>query len=225
MVDWDKRYIRPAAIWFSTPEVAEAFGAVLSRPYDPERAGITEAAIERRAPLLVSGIEEWPGAAGLRRRLEEQLLPEQARHTWDWYVTSSLLSIRIASEMINRMGISCKHLITFNMDEYANEKGETAPADWEGSFATSMRQSFFEKLDPKLRPVDKNIHFPTHKNIEDYWKMIEDAGGADCCYGGIGWCGHIAFWESHLGHEFGDACLILRQGPVSEGAAPDRLVA
>jgi glucosamine-6-phosphate deaminase len=22
------------------------------------------------------------------------------------------------------------------------------------------------------------------------------------CYGGIGWCGHIAFWESSLGHEF-----------------------
>ena len=111
---------------------------------------------------------------------------------------------RIAAEMINRQGISCRHLITFNMDEYANEKGETAPADWEGSFATSMRQSFFEKIDPKLRPLDKNINFPTHRNIKDYWKMIEDAGGADCCYGGIGWCGHIAFWESHLGLEFGD---------------------
>ena len=34
--------------------------------------------------------------------------------------------------------------------------------------------------------------------------MIEDLGGADVCYGGIGWCGHIAFWESHLGYEFGD---------------------
>jgi len=111
---------------------------------------------------------------------------------------------RIATEMINRMGISCRHLITFNMDEYANDAGETAPADWEGSFATSMRQSFFSKIDSKLRPPDKNIHFPTHRNIGDYWKMIEDAGGADCCYGGIGWCGHIAFWESHLGLEFGD---------------------
>ena len=34
--------------------------------------------------------------------------------------------------------------------------------------------------------------------------MIEDLGGADICYGGIGWCGHIAFWEAHLGYEFGD---------------------
>lgn len=111
---------------------------------------------------------------------------------------------RIATEMINRLGISCKHLVTFNMDEYANDEGETAPPEWEGSFATSMRQSFFSKIDSKLRPAEKNIHFPTHKNINDYWKLIEDAGGADCCYGGIGWCGHIAFWESHLGLEFGD---------------------
>jgi glucosamine-6-phosphate deaminase len=110
----------------------------------------------------------------------------------------------IAAQMINRLRISCQHLVTFNMDEYANDQGETAPADWEGSFATSMRQSFFSKIDPKLRPAEKNIHFPTHRNIESYWKMIEDAGGADCCYGGIGWCGHIAFWESHLGLEFGD---------------------
>lgn len=109
---------------------------------------------------------------------------------------------RIATDLINRLKISCRHLVTFNMDEYANEAGETAPSTWEGSFATSMRQSFFSKIDPKLRPLEKNIHFPTHRNIADYWKLIEDAGGADCCYGGVGWCGHIAFWESHLGHEF-----------------------
>jgi glucosamine-6-phosphate deaminase len=109
---------------------------------------------------------------------------------------------RIAVEMINRQRISCRHLVTFNMDEYADDQGRTAPADWEGSFATSMRQSFFEQIDPDLRPLDENIHFPTDRNINDYWKLIEDAGGADCCYGGIGWCGHIAFWESHLGLEF-----------------------
>jgi glucosamine-6-phosphate deaminase len=108
----------------------------------------------------------------------------------------------IASEMINRLNLSCKHLVTYNMDEYANDAGETAPAEWKGSFATSMRQSFFSKIREDLRPLDKNIHFPTHQNIADYHKMIEDEGGADCCYGGIGWCGHIAFWESHLGLEF-----------------------
>jgi GAF domain-containing protein len=95
MVDWEERYIRPAASWFSSPEVGAAFGAVLSRPYDPERAGITEAAIERRAPLLVASIEDWPGAAGLRRRLYEELPEEQARHTWEWYTASCLLSVPV----------------------------------------------------------------------------------------------------------------------------------
>ncbi|MBI1783730.1 hypothetical protein HYR69_01180 [Candidatus Sumerlaeota bacterium] len=108
----------------------------------------------------------------------------------------------IAADMINRLGLSCDHVVTFNMDEYADENGKTAPADWEGSFATAMWNNFFARLDKKLRPKMKNIHFPTDKNVEDYHKMIEDAGGADCCYGGIGWCGHIAFWESHLGLDF-----------------------
>ena len=49
----------------------------------------------------------------------------------------------IAANMINDLNISCKHLITFNMDEYADDQGKTAPADWAGSFATSMRSSFF----------------------------------------------------------------------------------
>jgi len=119
----------------------------------------------------------------------------------------------VAAEMINRLGISCRHLVTYNMDEYADADGKTAPADWEGSFATAMRGSFFLRIREELRPPEENIHFPTHRNIADYHKMIEDDGGADCCYGGIGWCGHIAFWESHLGLEFGDDLAAYKQAP------------
>jgi hypothetical protein len=92
VVDWERRHIDPITAWFSSPAVEQAFGAVLSRPYDPERPGITEAAIERRAPLRMSDIEAWPGAAALRRRLYEQLPPERARLTWDFYVSSALMS-------------------------------------------------------------------------------------------------------------------------------------
>jgi GAF domain-containing protein len=117
MVDWEERYIRPAAAWFTSPEVADAFGAVLSRPYDPERAGITEAAIERRAPLLVAGIEEWPGAPGLRRRLEEQLPPDQARHTWEWYVASSLLSVPVHAPDGRILGVLAMSADSFTDDD------------------------------------------------------------------------------------------------------------
>ncbi|MEN6403904.1 MAG: hypothetical protein ABFD94_18315 [Armatimonadia bacterium] len=108
----------------------------------------------------------------------------------------------IAAGIINRLNIDCKHLVTFNMDEYADENGITAPADWEGSFATAMMANFFGRLNPELRPKDENIHFPNSGNINSYSDMIADAGGADCCYGGIGWCGHIAFFEAHLGDNY-----------------------
>ncbi|MBN1900138.1 hypothetical protein JW926_02280 [Candidatus Sumerlaeota bacterium] len=107
-----------------------------------------------------------------------------------------------AARMINSMKIPCKRLYSFNMDEYADENGNTAPLDWAGSFHTAMMENFFNRIDKKLRPPENHIHFPSSGNIGDYGKMIEDAGGADVCYGGIGWCGHIAFWEAHLGLEF-----------------------
>jgi glucosamine-6-phosphate deaminase len=108
----------------------------------------------------------------------------------------------IAARLINQFRLSCRHLVTFNMDEYADEDGNTSPPDWEGSFQTAMMENFFEKIDEDLRPPPENINFPNSGNVDRYSQMIEDAGGADCCYGGIGWCGHIAFWESHLGDEF-----------------------
>ena len=108
----------------------------------------------------------------------------------------------VAANIINTLGIDCSHLVTFNMDEYADENGRTAPAEWQGSFATAMWAGLFGRINAKLRPPKKNIHFPNTGNINRYSQMIADAGGADCCYGGIGWCGHIAFWESSLGHEF-----------------------
>lgn len=47
-----------------------------------------------------------------------------------------------AAEMINRERLSLSHVSTFNMDEYANEEGVTAPADWVGSFQTAMWRNF-----------------------------------------------------------------------------------
>jgi glucosamine-6-phosphate deaminase len=107
-----------------------------------------------------------------------------------------------AARLINELGINCEHLYSFNMDEYADENGNTAPATWAGSFQKAMLDNFFLKIDPALRPPESHIHFPTKDALPDYAAMIDDLGGADVCYGGIGWCGHIAFWEAHLGFEF-----------------------
>jgi len=108
----------------------------------------------------------------------------------------------LAARQINEERLSLAHVHTFNMDEYANEEGTTAPLSWPGSFQRAMLERFFALVDPALRPPESQINFPTTEAIADYGARLEELGGADVCYGGIGWCGHIAFWESHLGHEF-----------------------
>jgi glucosamine-6-phosphate deaminase len=119
----------------------------------------------------------------------------------------------VAARVINAERISLTHMHTFNMDEYANDDGVTAPVSWPGSFERAMREQFFGLIDEELRPPDDQIHFPTTGAIGDYSARIEALGGADICYGGIGWCGHIAFWESHLGEEFeGDLDAYLQAG-------------
>ena len=83
-----------------------------------------------------------------------------------------------------------------------NEEGVTAPPSWPGSFQRAMWERFFALVEPGLRPPDEQIHFPTTGALGDYSARLEALGGADVCYGGIGWSGHIAFWEPQLGAEF-----------------------
>ena len=108
----------------------------------------------------------------------------------------------VAADMINAERLSLRHVHTFNMDEYANEEGVTAPLSWPGSFRRAMLEGFFDRIDRELRPPEAQIHFPTSEAIGDYSARLEALGGADVCYGGIGWSGHIAFWEPQLGAEF-----------------------
>ncbi len=95
--------------------------------------------------------------------------------------------------LINKFRVNCRRLYTFNMDEYANDKGSIAPESWEFGFMHAFKKYFWSNIDPKLRPPEKNIQGPSDKNIKVYGKMIADLGGADICYSGPGWTGHLAF--------------------------------
>jgi len=105
VVDWEQRLIRPAAAWFADEETREALAAVLTRPYDPERGGVTEAAIESGEPLLMTSVDAWPGAARLRRRLEDQLSPDAAARAWAWYESSSYISCPVRTTDGRTLGV------------------------------------------------------------------------------------------------------------------------
>jgi glucosamine-6-phosphate deaminase len=99
------------------------------------------------------------------------------------------------AHLINTFQVDCRNLYIFNMDEWADQDGNTAPETWPNGLMYGMLNYFYYKLDEKLRPPREQIQGPAKQNINDFSGMIEDAGGVDVCYGGIGWSGHLAFIE------------------------------
>ncbi len=97
------------------------------------------------------------------------------------------------ADAINMHRINCRNVYIFTMDEWADEDGNIAPETYRAGFSYSNKKYFVNRIDPELRMPDKNIVYPTTKNIKDYSKLIEEAGNADICYSGPGWAGHIAF--------------------------------
>ena len=99
------------------------------------------------------------------------------------------------ARLINEHRISCHHLHTFNMDEYANEHGDIAPESWAFGFGHAFKKFFYANIDADLRPPENQVHGLSNENISHYGKMLTDLGGADICYSGPGWTGHLAFIE------------------------------
>ena len=82
------------------------------------------------------------------------------------------------------------------MDEYVDdEKDELIPTSHPLSFRGQIGPLLFNRIRPDLMMPEDQIIFPTPENIKDLPKMIEDAGGIEVCYGGIGIHGHVAFNE------------------------------
>lgn len=99
------------------------------------------------------------------------------------------------ARLINACRIDCRNVYGFAMDEYADENGNIAPAEWKFGFTHAMLKYFYYEIDKDLRPPIEQIVGFTNKNINNYGKMIADHGGADICYSGPGWTGHLAFIE------------------------------
>src|SRR5262245_42068754 len=105
VVDWERGVIRPAAAWFADEETRLALAPVLTRPYDPDRPGVTEAAIEAGEALLIDSVKDWAGASVLRRRLYDELDPVVAARAWAWYESSSYISCPVRTGDGRTLGV------------------------------------------------------------------------------------------------------------------------
>ena len=105
---------------------------------------------------------------------------------------------------LKEWNVSCKHVYTFNMDEWADADGNTLPADNPASFEYSMKQAFFDKLGENTVPESQR-NFATKENLPTYPEKIaklKAEGAKLVLVFGIGRMCHIACWEPQIGAEF-----------------------
>jgi glucosamine-6-phosphate deaminase len=101
----------------------------------------------------------------------------------------------ILVDITRRERISWKNVHAFQMDEFLDWQGRLIPSDHPLSFVGFMQRELFGRIDPELRMPEEQYHFPHPFRIDEISEAIEKAGGIDCCYGGIGYHGHVAFNE------------------------------
>ena len=101
----------------------------------------------------------------------------------------------IFANIINKEKIDCKGMWTFNMDEYLDWKGRPMPEAHPMSFKGYMKKFFWSKIDKELRMPENQMYFPNPQRIDEMDEKLDELGGADICYAGVGYHGHVAFNE------------------------------
>ena len=103
---------------------------------------------------------------------------------------------------LKEWNVDCKHVWCFNMDEWADAKGNTLVGY--ASFQHAMEEAFYDPLGSLTVPKDHR-NFATRKNLPTYPAKIaalKKEGAKLVLVYGIGRMCHIAFWEPMIGAEF-----------------------
>jgi glucosamine-6-phosphate deaminase len=100
----------------------------------------------------------------------------------------------LLAQMVNRARLDCRAVTIINMDEYL-DGDEWVPIDHPLSFRGYMNRKFYDLLDPELAPREENRVFPDPREPSAIQQVIDERGGLDACYGGVGINGHLAFNE------------------------------
>lgn len=98
-------------------------------------------------------------------------------------------------DIVNSERISLKNCWFINMDEYLGDDMQWIPMDHPLSFRGFMERTVYSQIDPELNVPEEQRVFPDPDNVGYIPALIENLGGVDVCFGGIGINGHLAFNE------------------------------
>lgn len=98
--------------------------------------------------------------------------------------------------LVNRDRISLKHCWFLNMDEYLNDDDTYIAKESPLSFRGFMERTVYSQIDPELLMPPEQRVFPDPADPGRIDRLIEELGGVDIAFGGIGINGHLAFNEA-----------------------------
>jgi glucosamine-6-phosphate deaminase len=99
----------------------------------------------------------------------------------------------LLTEIVEERNISMENCFFFFMDEYCDDNGHVLGIEHPLSFKGVM-EKFLKKFE-KNGLKRENVFFPDQFNIQNLKFIIEEKGGIDTCYAGLGITGHLAFNE------------------------------
>ena len=102
---------------------------------------------------------------------------------------------RRLAEICNRERLDLRSVHLLNMDEYLDDQDRYIDRDDPLSFRGFMDREFYGLLDRDIAPPPGNRIFPEPGRESEIQGRIDELGGVDTAYGGVGINGHIAFNE------------------------------
>ena len=98
--------------------------------------------------------------------------------------------------LVNRERLSLKNCWFINMDEYLEDGGGYIDESSSLSFRGFMARNVYGRIDAGLLMSPERRVFPDPAQPERVDRLIEELGGVDIAFGGIGINGHLAFNEA-----------------------------
>ncbi|MGC5010867.1 6-phosphogluconolactonase [Streptosporangium sp. DT93] len=159
-----------------------------------------------RHPLTVH-----PDTATLYHRLAREMADELRENNRRGEPTRWILPVGpkaqypILARICNEERIGWGDVFAFHMDEFLDWQGRPVDPSHPFSFRGYCDRNLYRLLDPELRPRPENVVYPDVFDPDAYAERLRAVGGADTCFAGFGYRGHLAFNEppTTRWHEYG----------------------
>ncbi|MBR4061284.1 MAG: hypothetical protein IKK03_15755 [Lachnospiraceae bacterium] len=155
-------------------------------------------------PIECDNINDFDTLMGHEIALQIKLAKDEGRKLAMILPVGPMGMYKWAVYFLTAWNVDCKHVYTFNMDEWSDKDGNTLSSDNPASFEYSMKQAFFDKLGDLTVPEGQR-NFATKKNLPTYPEKIaalKAEGAKLVLVFGIGRMCHIAFWEPQFAEDY-----------------------